>query len=687
MELQGLDVRRGVVVPARDGVALSVNLFLPLAGEPFPVVLGMDPYRKDDWSAAWDLTLAAYLAERGYAYCRLDVRGTGSSGGVALDEYTDAETTDGYDTVEWLAAQPWCTGAVGMWGISYGGFTALQVAALAPPHLRAIVPIQATDNRYTDDIHYVGGAMTVSELGQYAVSQVAMNALPPAAPDAVYDAGLRDRWRARLEATPVWLIGQARQQRDGPYWRRGSVAPDYGRITAAMLGIGGWMDGYVDATLRLQARCVQAPRRAIVGPWVHGLPDSAYPGPNTDWLHEMVRWFDRWLCDVPNGADEEPALTWFHRDPTTPARYPAQLNGAWRAVRRYDDCGAALMVLALDGGEVPGRGRLVAAGAGASAGQPTASGPGIDRFAHVPSAGAKAGSLCWGAGHPPNGLADDLRAEDENGPIWTSEPLQAPIDILGRPVAVFHLSASQPVAHLVVRLASVAPDGATEQVCEGILNLTHRDSHVDPAPLEPGRVYEVRVELRSAGYRFPAGYRIRLTAASSHWPVIWPSPGLAVFAIHRGPSTPSRLELPLAPVLDAPDAAPPPALRSEPPALREFGSETSSPLEWSNQPEGPEATVRTFEGATSTLPDGRSTLYVDEGLTMTASNVVPGTGVFTNTCEYRLKADGGLVSVVASGRTEATADAFLMDVELAVTLDGEPFFTRRWDERILRDLL
>ncbi len=678
METQDIDVRRDVRVLARDGVALSVNLFLPVTGGPFPVVLGTDPYRKDDWSAAWDLTLGTYLAQRGYAYCRLDVRGTGSSGGVALDEYTDAETTDGYDTVEWLAAQPWCTGAVGMWGISYGGFTALQVAALAPPHLRAIVPIQATDNRYTDDIHYIGGAMTVSELAQYAVSQVAMNALPPAAPDAVYDDALLDAWRARLGATPVWLFEQARQQRDGPYWRRGSIAPDYGRITAAMLGIGGWMDGYVDATLRLQARCTEAPRRAIVGPWVHGLPDSAYPAPNIDWLHEMVRWFDRWLRDIPSGADMEPALTWFHRNPTAPARYPARLNGAWRAVRRYDDRGAALLVLALDGGEVPGRGRLIA-------GQPASAG--VDRYRHVPGAGARAGSLCWGAGHPPNGLADDLRAEDENGPIWTSEPLPEPIDILGRPMAVFHLSSSEPVAHLVVRLASVAPDGAVEQVCEGILNLTHRDADAEPAPLEPGRVYEVRVELRSAGYRFPEGYRIRLTAASSHWPVIWPSPGLAVFAIHRGPSTPSRLELPLAPLLDAPDAATPPAFRSEPPALREFGSEASSPLEWSNQPDGPEATVRTFEGATSTLPDGRSTLYVSEGLTMTASNEEPGTGLFANTCEYRLTADGGLVSVVASGRTEATADAFLMNLDLAVTLDGEPFFARRWDERIPRDLL
>ena len=134
-------------IPARDGVELSANLWLPrpVAGsapaERFPAVLEMIPYGKDNWRRNADVARGTYLARRGYALCRVDVRGTGSSGGVALDEYTEAETLDGYDAVEWLAAQPWCDGAVGMWGISYGAFTSIQVAKLRPPHLRAIVPV------------------------------------------------------------------------------------------------------------------------------------------------------------------------------------------------------------------------------------------------------------------------------------------------------------------------------------------------------------------------------------------------------------------------------------------------------------------------------------------------------------------------------------------------------------------
>jgi predicted acyl esterase len=240
----------------------------------------MDPYRKDDWGASWDLALGGYLAGHGYAYCRLDVRGTGSSPGVATDEYTAAETLDGHDAVEWLATQPWCTGAVGMWGLSYGGFTSIQVAATRPPHLRAIVPIQATDDRYTDDVHYVGGAMTVSELAQYAVSQVAENALPPL--PSAWGEGWLDGWRDRLEATPVWLFEWARQQR-GSCWRRlarARLGPRRGGSAPP-----GWLDGQCVDALPDAGSCV-APRRRTIGPWSTACP-TAPTAPNIDW---RARW-------------------------------------------------------------------------------------------------------------------------------------------------------------------------------------------------------------------------------------------------------------------------------------------------------------------------------------------------------------------------------------------------------------
>ena len=667
----GLELRADVRVAARDGVELSVNLFLPreLGTDRVPAVLNTDPYRKDDWSSGWDLALAAYLAEHGYAYCRLDVRGTGSSGGVPMDEYTVEETRDGHDVVEWLAAQPWCSGSVGMWGLSYGGFTSIQVAATRPPHLKAIVPIQATDDRYTDDVHYVGGTMTVSELSQYAVSQVAMNALP--ALPSTWGVDWEARWRERLEATPVWLFEWARQQRDGPYWRQGSLAPDYGRIDAAILHITGWMDEYVDAAIRMQANCTGAAgRRTIVGPWVHGLPDHAYPAPNIDWLREMVRWFDRWLKGEPNGADREPALTWFHRDPTPPERFPKQLEGEWRATTAWPPTAPADRELWL------GRDGALAAGA-----PPQRA---ADTFAHRPTAGMRGGSLCWGAGHPPNGLAQDLRLEADAGPTYTSEPLAESLDILGVPVATLHISASQPIAHLVARLGCVGPDGSIEQVSEAILNLTHRDSHAAPAPLEPGRVYEVRVPLRAAGYRFPMGHRVYLGLASAHWPVSWPSPGAGELTIHHGGETPSRLQLPLAP---GPSEQVDPPTFGPPARLPEIGSETSEPATWAIVENDDEGRVSIHEASTTVLPDATSTLYVGETINMAAWKRAAGTGRFENACEYRLDRDGRRIVVIADGTTIATESAFDWAVRVRVELDGASFFEREWRERIARDLL
>jgi uncharacterized protein len=241
------EVRFDVRVPVRNGLAMVANLWLPKPradhpGETFPAILEMIPYGKDSWRRNSDTGRGEWFAARGFALCRLDVRGTGGSPGIALDEYMDDQTQDGYDAVEWLAAQPWCNGNVGMWGISWGGFTSIQVAMLRPPHLRAILPMYATDDRYRDDVHLRGGCVTASEKSQYAVSQLGMNAMPPL--PAVREPGWRDgpwkdHWRERLEATPPWLLAWMREQTDGPYWRHGSLAPDYDALDCAVFAIAG----------------------------------------------------------------------------------------------------------------------------------------------------------------------------------------------------------------------------------------------------------------------------------------------------------------------------------------------------------------------------------------------------------------------------------------------------------------
>jgi uncharacterized protein len=676
-------------IVVRDGTELSANIWRPVDGDVgrdrFPAILEMIPYGKDNWRRNADTTRGEWLAARGFALCRLDVRGTGSSGGVAADEYTADETRDGYDVVEWLAARPWCSGDVGMWGISYGGFTSIQVAMLRPPHLRAIVPVMATDDRYLDDVHYRGGCVTVSELSQYAVSQVAMNAMPP---DATFRGpSWRGEWRERLEATPPWLFAWLRHQTDGPYWRQGSLAPDHAAIRVPIFNIGGWHDSYVDPAFRMQAAC-PAPSHTLVGNWVHSWPHSAYPGPNLDELHEIGRFFDRHLNGVDNGWEAEPAVVWYEHEYAAPVAFPTSLPGRWRATSAYPHPATTTRPWQFE------QGSLVS-----SEGPPE---EGIDTFRHRPTTGTS-GPLSWGAGDAPNGLARDLRRDEADGPTYTSDPLGEALEVLGVPEVVVHVEVDAPIAMLSVRLSDVAPDGTSGMVSAGVLNLTHRHSHADPEPLQPGVVEVIRVPLRTAGYRWLPGHRLRVALSSSLWPVLWPAPYAATLTVHRGPATPSRLELPVVPPAGGTGDLPVPALRTDPPALSwpasdaadGDGAARTDPPVWLIEEDVLDGcvTVRFHDGGEDIVPDGRR-LYAAESIRMTAWDREPARAELDADVVYRWQErdpgrHGELTPIVirAVSQQRSTLSEFDLSVRLEVDVDGEQFFERHWRETIPRHLV
>ena len=639
----------------------------------------MIPYGKDNWRRNADVARGTYLARRGYAFCRVDVRGTGSSGGVALDEYTEAETLDGYDAVEWLAAQPWCDGAVGMWGISYGAFTSIQVAKLRPPHLRAIVPVMGTDDRYLSDVHYIGGCVTVSELSQYAVSQVGMNAMPP--DPAFRGDAWREEWLARLEATPPWLIEWLRQQHDGPYWRAGSLAPDYDAIEAAILNVGGWMDSYVDAALRMQAACT-APSRTIVGNWVHDLPDVATPGPNLDDLHELVRFFDRWLKGIPNGADEEPAITWFEREYAEPEPFPAAWPGRWRAATAYPhpatwrpSGGSAADRCRSSAGWRPARATRLA---------------GVDRYPHRPTVGTRA-ALSWGAGGPPNGLGRDLRPDESLGPTYTSEPLETarrdPRRPGGRPPPL-GLGAGRDRGRPADRR------GPGRHVGPG----HGRDPQPDPSPLAR------RIRSRSSqGASRRSAWRCAppdiascpATASGSRWRR---RPGRssgrrriqATFELHHGGATPSRLVLPVIPPAGGPGDAPVPAFKTHAarrPGIRRrrrHGRAGLADHGRRHRRDRDRLGARRRRGR----PRGRSPALrrrdPDDDRLRRRS------GARRSSTPTSSTAGASTTSRPRSARARprpATREAFHLTVDLEVDVDGEPFFRRAWSESIERRLV
>ncbi len=313
---------------------------------------------------------------------------------------------------------------------------------------------------------------------------------------------------------------------------------------------------------------------------------------------------------------------------------------------------------------------------------------GIDRYRHRPALGTRAG-LSWGSGSEPNGLARDLRPDESLGPTYTSEPLVEPVSVLGEPIVVLHLAVDATVATAVVRLTDVAPDGTSSWVSAGILNLTHRRSDTDPEPMPLGGVEEVRVPLRHAGYRFAPGHRIRVSVASSAWPVIWPSPYPATFQLHRGPATPSRLVLPVIPdetVAGDPDV---PAFKTTPPDLRDVGGEGiyDEPA-WTIEEDVIRGTtaVTIHDGGEDVLEDGRR-LYAAETLRLTASDREPATATLDADVVYRWTDAGRAIEIRARSLQTSDVAAFDLTVDLDVTLDGEPFFDRSWQERIPRRLV
>jgi hypothetical protein len=512
-----------VWIPMSDGLRLAATLYLPVAEGPWPVVMEARPYRKDDTSYSAPI-YRRLRDEGGYAVCRIDVRGTGSSEGIPEDEYPPQEQRDLCEVIGWLADQEWCTGAVGMYGTSYSGFNSLQVAAEQPPALKAIIPIYASDARYTDDVHYGGGIRRALDFLDYPLLMVAMNALPPV--PSVFGEGWREEWRRRVESSEPWLLRWIEEQDDGPYWRHGSVLPVADRITAATMIIAGWTDGYHNATFRLFER-LGGPKRMLLGPWSHMAPRTSLPGPRIDHVPEMIRWWDRWLKGTENGVDDEPVVA-FMRRPTRPEPDLDAYRGEWRIETQWPPERLRRDRRLL--GEATSPGRITT--------------DADDTLEVRPDVGFT-GSI-WCAAQLPFGTPMDQRPDEAYSLVYDWGPLREEVEILGYPEVEAVVSCSTPVAFLSAKLCDVSPDGTSSLVSRAVLNLTHRDSHERPAPMEPGVPTRVTVQLDATSWVFEPGHRIRLDLAGADWPSTWAPPQAGTLTVDRGSSA---LVLP---VLDPP---------------------------------------------------------------------------------------------------------------------------------------
>ena len=279
-----------------DGCRLAARIWLPENAEqqPVPAILEYIPYRKNDGTALRDSLYHPYFAGHGYAAMRVDMRGSGDSEGVMLDEYLQQELDDAVSVIAWLAQQPWCDGSVGMMGKSWGGFNSLQVAALQPRELKAIITVCSSDDRYADDVHYKGGCVLTTDMLGWSTTMLAWNARPPD-PDVLGE-NWRKSWLERLEQTPLLVRQWLNHPHRDDYWKHGSIREDFSKVQCAVYAVGGWADPYSNAIPRMLSG-LTCPRKALIGPWAHEYPQRALPGPQIGFVQECLRWWDYWLKD------------------------------------------------------------------------------------------------------------------------------------------------------------------------------------------------------------------------------------------------------------------------------------------------------------------------------------------------------------------------------------------------------
>jgi putative CocE/NonD family hydrolase len=513
---------RDTWITLSDGCRLFTRIVLPVDADraPVPAILEFLPYRLTDVHAQADATHHPYWAGHGYAAVRVDIRGTGNSDGLLEDEYLPREQQDACEVIAWLAAQPWCSGAVGMYGKSWGGFNSLQVAACRPPALRAVISAYFTDDRYADDVHHMGGCLLAHENLSWSSHMLTMNALPPD-PHHV-GTGWRETWLARLEQQTVFLEGWlAHQRRDG-FWRQGSICEDFSALDCGVLLIGGWADGYTNAVDRTLAGLSAAgvPCRAIVGPWSHQWPEIADPGPRIGFLQEALRWWDHWLKGRDTGAMDEPPLRAWLQDAIVPAVTQRHRPGRWISETAWPSPRVTPH-------------RLFPAADGGLADAP----PPAARRSWVgdPLAGSDSGVWCpYGR---PSDLAPDQRAEDGRSLTFTAAPLHAPLEILGRPEVEVRVAADRPSALVAARVCDISPEGDSLLVTRGLFNLVHRDGHDSVTPVRPGAAMTVRFPLDFAGHRFAVGHRVALSLSPTYWPFAWPSPEPVQLTVELGTET------------------------------------------------------------------------------------------------------------------------------------------------------
>ena len=569
-----------VPITMRDGVRLYADIYRPDTDEKVPVLLQRTPYNKAMTATRANSLDPLRAASHGYAVVVQDTRGRFASEGEFYPFLNESE--DGYDTVEWCAAQPWSSGKVGMYGRSYVGATQWLAAMARPPSLKAIVPGE-TASDYYEGWTYQGGALAWGFILSWTLSRLALANLGAISRHHTIPAGTQ---QALLQATDTmvqwfpFLPLKDYPHLQGPlapyfydwithstaddYWRRWRIEDFWPQITVPALNMGGWHDIFLKGTSRNFVGMSQhgatpearAGQRLLIGPWHHATPFTEISGEvyfglaasqgavDTDALH--FRWFDYWLKGVDNGVKDDPAVRIF-------------VMGAnvWRDEREWPLARTQYRDFYLHSG---GKANTLN-GDGLLSPEPAAQEPPdvylYDPRNPVPSRG---GPLCCGQAFMGGGAFDQREIEARPDVlVYSTPPLESEVEVTGPMTLTLYAASSAQDTDFTAKLVDVSPCGGTRNLTDGIIRARYRESTETAKLIEPGQVYQYTIDLVATSNLFKKGHRIRLEVSSSNFPRFDRNPNTnrepweetepipAVQTILHDSQYPSHLTLPIIP--------------------------------------------------------------------------------------------------------------------------------------------
>ncbi|MEZ5361551.1 MAG: CocE/NonD family hydrolase [Bryobacterales bacterium] len=519
-----IKVDNRVAIPMRDGVVLYADVYRPAKEGKYPVIVSRTPYSTE--RAPSSHVTPTFFARRGYVFVYQDIRGRHESEG-RWEPFRD-DIQDGYDTVEWAGVQPWSNGKVGMEGGSYLGQVQWRAAQTKPPHLVAIFPRVASTSIYHDWITVNGGWRLAFNFGWGPVRQesrimqnTGVHTMAEGPVSQSYDQLV---WHLPLDTMQELAGRHAQFYKDwlahpdyDDYWKLLNVEEHFPDIQVPVHTMGGFFDIFAQGTIRgfegVSKHGANATARKgsqmVIGPWEHGVSQKVGdmdwgPKVNVNGDALALRWFDHWLKGEANGLESE-----------APVKIFVMGRNDWRLANEYPLSNTTYKPLYLSsGGKANGShgdGALIwSKPAGAESDTYT-----YDPANPVPSLG---GANCCGVATTSG--ARDQRPNEHRGDIliYTSEILEDPIEVVG-PVKLKLFASSDAVdTDFVAKLIDVYPDGRAINACEGILRARYRNSLSKPEPLEPGKVYEMEIDMIGTAVEFGKGHRIRVHVTSSHFP-------------------------------------------------------------------------------------------------------------------------------------------------------------------------